>query len=130
MNPDESNPNGGTRDSHAQQAAADVIRSQIGSLYENDGHATSSPTQSASQPGTQTTPQSTSQAIDGNPYNRTRSTQPLPQAEQWKEYHSAWQNYYQKYYENFYTAQTTKPSVIGSSRSRTQKIRTVSKYLG
>lgn len=26
------------------------------------------------------------------------------QGEQWKRYHSAWQNYYQKYYESYYTA--------------------------
>lgn len=108
MNPEERNPNGGTRDVQAQQAAAaDVIRSQIGNLYD-DGKG---------EPSTSSTPQSTEE----NPYTRTRSTQPLPQAEQWKEYHSAWQNYYQKYYENFYTAQAAKPSVIGSGRSRTQQ---------
>jgi sortase A len=81
-----------------QMAAANVIRSRIDHLYESDlGVATEvTPTE----PNTQ------------NVYHRTHTQHPLPEAEQWKQYHSAWQNYYQKYYENYYTAQTgnAKPS--------------------
>lgn len=76
-----------------QAAAADVIRSQIGNLY--DGGQGEPTAQSAAQ-------------TDQNPYHREHDPHPQPQAEQWKEYHSAWQNYYQKYYENFYTAQSTR----------------------
>lgn len=101
MNPDNSSPGGdvpkpvptgpstpaATSDTAAQAATANVIRSQISALY-GDQH-TASPQPHA----------------DTNIYHRTHADRPQPQAEQWKEYHSAWQNYYQKYYENYYTYQ-------------------------
>ena len=81
-----------------QTAAANVIRSQIDSLYShtNSGRTTRS---TPIPERTQAAP------VDTNPYHRTHTPHPAPEAEQWKEYHSAWQNYYQKYYENYYTAQ-------------------------
>ena len=106
MNPDKSSPGGDLQgqsndqasdntspistpeESKAQQAAAaNVIRSQLDGLYDGTGSTTTEP------------------AVQENPYERTHTAHPLPQADQWKEYHSAWQNYYQKYYENYYTAQ-------------------------
>lgn len=117
MNPDNSNPNGGIRDlqdqplgddatpldvtttqndvTSQQKLAADVIRSQIGNLYE--GGATEA---------------AVTKELDANPYHREHNPHPLPEAEQWKQYHSAWQNYYQKYYENYYLAQATVPPVL------------------
>jgi sortase A len=95
MHPDKSNPpdgNSGNSDLQGpthQASAANVIRSQIENLYDNGQTAV---TTGAAQ-------------TDTNPYHRTHTQHPLPEAEQWKEYHTAWQNYYQKYYENYYTAQ-------------------------
>lgn len=66
----------------SRQAAAQIVRNQIDDLYANAG-----------------------QNDQSNPYNRTAAPHPQPQAEQWKQYHSAWQNYYQKYYEGYYSAQ-------------------------
>ena len=40
-----------------------------------------------------------------NQYERTHTPTPQPLAEQWKQYHSAWQDYYQKYYERYYASQ-------------------------
>lgn len=112
MNPDKSSPNDGARDlqtqsdldnsrtptpakARAQQsAAANVLRSQIDSLYSGGA--------SNEEPAQETT--------DSNPYHRTHTAHPTPQADQWKEYHTAWQNYYQKYYENYYTAEVAKSS--------------------
>ena len=37
------------------------------------------------------------------PYNNTYSEGPEPKSNDWKKYHSAWQDYYQKYYEGYYT---------------------------
>jgi sortase A len=71
-------------------AAANVIRSQIDSLYGDSPVA-------APQPQAQ-------QHV--NPYERTHNPHPQPEEEQWKQYHSAWQTYYQKYYEGYYAAQT------------------------
>ena len=79
-----------------QAAAANVIRSQIDSLY-------------GGQPADAPAEEPVAAQTDTNPYHRTHDPHPKPHAEQWKEYHSAWQNYYQKYYENFYTAQTAQP---------------------
>jgi len=91
-----------------QTAAADVIRSQIGTLYSGDTAATSTPAAAAAEP-------------DTNPYHREHSQHPLPEAEQWKQYHSAWQNYYQKYYENYYTAQAAVPPVLEVKESPSKK---------
>jgi len=94
MNPDKSSD----EDIKSQQsAAADVIRSQIGTLYTND----------AADPAAASSPQ-----VDDNPYHREHNPHPLPEAEQWKQYHTAWQNYYQKYYENYYTAKAATPPVL------------------
>ncbi|MBC7459185.1 sortase [Candidatus Saccharibacteria bacterium] len=100
MNPDKSSPDSGTRDvqnTPPQSAAANVIRSQIDDLY--SGNPASTPTAATT-------------AADTNPYHRTHSEHPAPQADQWKEYHSAWQNYYQKYYENYYIAQQKPASFV------------------
>lgn len=70
-----------------QDAAANVIRSQIDALY-GDSPVASAP-----------------QQADDNPYHRTHSPAPAPQADQWRAYHSAWQEYYQKYYEGYYASQ-------------------------
>lgn len=102
MNPDNSNDGGdlpGDDVRSQQAAAANVLRTQIDGLYGDETQvATTAP---SDQPAAQATQQA-------NPYHRTHSAHPKPEAEQWQEYHSAWQNYYQKYYENFYTAQPEK----------------------
>ena len=96
MNPDESSPD----DEKTQQtAAANVIRTQIDTLYSGEVHAESVV---KADPTSQAAPQSQQQT---GTYHRTHNPHPLPEAQQWAEYHTAWQNYYQKYYENYYTAQ-------------------------
>lgn len=77
---------------NSQQAAAQIVRSQIDALY--DVPATTPNTAEQPAPG---------QLEDVNPYDRTHSGHPQPQPDQWKQYHSAWQTYYQKYYEGYYT---------------------------
>lgn len=117
MNPDNSNSDSGTSDVHPQSQgsaptpqsdqlddkksqqslAADVIRSQIGNLYEG---------------GSGEVATETPQQTDPNPYHREHNPHPLPEAEQWKQYHTAWQNYYQKYYENYYAFQAAQPPAL------------------
>ena len=63
----------------SRRAAAKIIRSQIDNIYETS---------------------ETDGQID--PYDKTHLTHVDPRAEQWKHYHTAWQNYYQKYYEGYY----------------------------
>jgi sortase A len=87
-----------------RQAAANVVRSQIDSLYDNNG-----------QPVGQ---QIATQIEDINPYERTHSDNVQPDLEQWKQYHSAWQTYYQKYYEGYYTHHLK--SALGSASASSQ----------
>ena len=81
-----------------QDAAAQIVRDQLNSIYAGN---TTTPTP-------QTTPHANQQGNElriDNPYERTHQATPQPQADQWKQYHSAWQDYYQKYYERYYVNQ-------------------------
>jgi len=89
MRPEEKNTtqNGANITPPSQRAAAQIVRSQIDNIYEN-----------IDQPAPQK-----SQAEYVSPYERTHSANPKPDTDQWKKYHTAWQNYYQQYYEGYYT---------------------------
>lgn len=90
------------RDSSAQVAAVRVARSQLNHIY--DGHTTTPTPQTTPvaqvQEASAAAPQQSLEAE--NPYERTQANLAQVQAEQWKQYHSAWQDYYQKYYERYY----------------------------
>lgn len=85
----------------AQQAAAGIVRTQIDTIYQQN---TAQQTTAAPQPAETVTPQQPAdQHIAQNPYDRThKANRTKLQAEQWKHYHSAWQDYYQQYYERYY----------------------------
>lgn len=84
-----------------QDAATNVIRSQIDSIYNRDPNHTET-TSEAPQPQAPQQQVAPQQNIDTNPYERTHTQNRTIQADQWKQYHSAWQEYYQKYYEGYY----------------------------
>ncbi|MBC7943185.1 sortase [Candidatus Saccharibacteria bacterium] len=105
MSPDEDNPTSASAlpdpqranepassSASSQQAAADLLRTKIGTLYDSPSDVTDATPEPAP-----------SQLEYVNPYDRTHSNHPQPQPDQWKQYHSAWQTYYQKYYEGYYT---------------------------
>lgn len=80
-------------DEPSREAAARVIRSKIDTLFDQkDNSDTEQKTANTSTP-----------VEDINPYQRTHSEHVMPQDDQWKQYHTAWQNYYQQYYEGYYT---------------------------
>lgn len=103
-----------------RDAAADVVRQQIDSLYQNDPQYNHDPAAKTAQPATADTPAGDTKASPSNitagpgavtlstmssdsPYQRTHdenSHQTDPSA--WQKYHSAWQSYYQQYYERYY----------------------------
>ncbi|PKL31273.1 hypothetical protein CVV43_03375 [Candidatus Saccharibacteria bacterium HGW-Saccharibacteria-1] len=93
MRPDETNKvQGGAKNtSSSQQAAARLVRAQIDNIYDYNVNSEAA----------QVIPQQ--QIEDINPYQRTHTINPLPQSDQWKKYHTAWQSYYQQYYEGYYT---------------------------
>lgn len=127
-----------TRAAHPQQqeAAISILRSQIDSLYGDQSIASPDPvlqsqpvqagthsplasnpapaatvaTPAANTPLSQTSLQQDLQVE--SPYHRNHS-QGAPQhsavdTDQWKKYHSAWQDYYQKYYAAYYAHQSAK----------------------
>ena len=146
MKPENSSSGGNLTNSDPSQqnqnAAANVLRSQIDALYGNQNVVGPTGAQPQTQPQTQApivpgirpivqsrtiahpsvqnqpsqepeklatqavTPQEQPKLQDDNPYHRTHQAHPQPEAEQWKQYHSAWQTYYQKYYEGYYSAQS------------------------
>jgi sortase A len=70
-------------ESQQKEAAATIIRSQIDVTLD----------------------QAARKDQETNPYHRTHQQSTQPTAEQWQQYHSAWQDYYQKYYERYYVGQ-------------------------
>lgn len=77
-----------TPDETAKQKAADAARTQLERIYTHNP-----PNQTASQ-------QAQSAQASENPYQRTHQ-----ENFDWRNYHSAWQNYYQQYYQRYYWQQ-------------------------
>ena len=75
-----------------RDATVNVLRSQIDGLFDTEKNQTIESVQPV-----------ISQIENINPYERTHAEHIDPQADQWKQYHTAWQTYYQKYYEGYYT---------------------------
>ncbi len=94
-------PPASQRDSNAQAAAANIVRSQVDAIY--SGNTTTPTPQTTPVASEETVPQQ--ELADINPYERTQINPAQVQADQWKQYHSAWQDYYQKYYERYYVGQ-------------------------
>lgn len=100
-------------DSQGQAAAANVVRSQLDSIYSGDPVQPAATTQSSDLPSA---------------YRRTHDASHDAHAEQWKQYHSAWQDYYQKYYEHYYVgavqqvhrAYSQQPKSVPSNTSSAQ----------
>lgn len=122
-------------------AAADVVRSQIDTIYRQDPNLTTTVSQddtnvtpparnveSHTQPASSVSPgpgavnmQAThQQKTVENPYEQTQQAQHTVQSNEWQKYHSAWQSYYQQYYERYYVGQVqeAKKSLAASIPSR------------
>ncbi|NCU37838.1 sortase [Candidatus Saccharibacteria bacterium] len=118
--PRQAAPIGDARPSGAVQAA-DLVRGQIDSIYQNDPNATTPITPEPPKSGPidykpETKPQqpanlqlANQDSEATNPYDRTHSeNEHQLQASSWQKYHSAWQSYYQQYYERYYMSQVHK----------------------
>lgn len=100
-------------DEASRRATAEIARDQLNTIYRGN---TSTPTP-------QTTPVAPEQAPKeeetANPYERTQENPATVQADQWKQYHSAWQDYYQKYYERYYLGQVHQAKQELASKAQT-----------
>jgi sortase A len=88
------------KDTAAQVATAGIARNQLDSIYSGN---TTTPTPQTTPVAEKEPPQQTLETE--NPYERTQTNTATVQADQWKQYHSAWQDYYQQYYERYYVGQ-------------------------
>jgi sortase A len=101
-----------------QEAAANIVRAQIESIYSSAAGTEAPQAQTTATPQPQATVAQTPRQVQPqvqkipqvditseNPYERTHSKQATIQPDQWKAYHSAWQDYYKRYYEGYYTQQ-------------------------
>lgn len=84
-----------------RDAAANLIRDQINTIYTSEDDTKNEQPQSTAPRNVQsdTTYQ---QDINVNPYQRTQQPHRSIQNEDWRKYHTAWQEYYKKYYETYY----------------------------
>ena len=87
----------------SRDAAANLVRSQLDALYDTISDAATSTSAAPTPAATPKTPASSAHA---------RS----PQADQWQQYHTAWQEYYQKYYQQYYTGHIHK--IIENERQK------------
>jgi len=95
-------PTRGAGNEHHTEAAANIARGQLSAIY--SGNTTTPTPQTTPVPAEQHHVQQ--QPINhDSPYARTHHDATTVHAEQWKQYHSAWQDYYQKYYERYYIGQ-------------------------
>lgn len=107
---------GAARSQH-KEAAADAIRRELDGIYSGGSKQDTPHTTPIAQPSQaqstraeigQRVAQAQAAADDplqtSSPYDKTHSAPNLTQVEQWKQYHSSWQNYYQKYYEQYYVS--------------------------
>lgn len=85
----------------SQEAAGNVVRERIDTIYAQDPTHTTIANPEAE-----------------NPYDRSLNDNATKQVEQdqWQQYHSAWQDYYQKYYERYYIGQVHKARTVLEER--------------
>jgi sortase A len=103
------------RAANTQSAAANIVRSQIDSIYTNDAErsaATTSREPAATQP-------QQAELTNTNPYDRTQVNPAEVQADEWKKYHSAWQDYYRQYYERYYVGEVNRVQQELAARTTT-----------
>lgn len=72
-----------------RESATELIRKQLHNIYAGQEPAYNS--------------QAATQAKSQSSTAKTQQTTPVVDPDQWKQYHSAWQDYYQKYYQQYYT---------------------------
>lgn len=92
-------------DSRAQttEAAANILRGQINTIYDSPSQTPQSqPATPAAAPVNTLAAEQQPSSVATSPYGRTHENAHAIPTEQWKKYHSAWQEYYQQYYERYY----------------------------
>lgn len=120
------------REQH-REAAANIVRNELDAIYaggSNQDTPHTTPVNSAdSSPRTKAQAGQAMAASDdpASPYDKTHSSPSLTQAEQWKSYHSAWQQYYQKYYEQYYVSAVKQKLSSNDNKNKSDEPTTTTK---
>lgn len=95
---------------YQREAATNIIRNQIHGIYsETEQPPESTTAQTQTQPVTPAVNVQSDQAymqqqeLQADTYARTQQPRRSIQQDEWRKYHTAWQEYYKKYYESYYT---------------------------
>lgn len=105
------------RDTSTREAAANIARDQLASIY---GGNSRTPTPHTTPVAQQTEPSPTEPA-QNTAYERTHTpaVTTIP-ADQWQKYHSAWQDYYKQYYERYYMSKVSQASTAHHAQDLAQ----------
>lgn len=95
-------PSGVDPRAQTTEAAANIVRGQINNIYDSSQQTVEPQPQASADPILSPALEQQSSVETTNPYHRTHNSAHTIQTEQWKQYHSAWQEYYQQYYERYY----------------------------
>ena len=102
------------KNANHEVAAANIVRGQIEKIYDQDPNSTVAEAKPADTPEITETPdepitidhlRESGEQKTENPYDRTHSSKSQITDDQWRDYHSAWQDYYQQYYHRYYIGQ-------------------------
>lgn len=114
LNPQDDKRVAAHKNANHEVAAANIVRGQIEKIYDQDPNSTMAETEPADTPEITETPdepitidhlRESGQQKTENPYDRTHSSKSQITDDQWRDYHSAWQDYYQQYYHRYYIGQ-------------------------
>lgn len=105
------------RQHHTHVAAANVARTQLDHIYNGNTSTPTPQTTPVVQHHTSMDPERQTEDTTANPYERTHTPASTNiHSDQWKQYHSAWQEYYQKYYERYYVSQMQRAQKVLEER--------------
>lgn len=119
------------REQH-REAAANIVRGELDAIYAGGSDQATPHTTPVKNTSTQShtkaqAGQTMAAAADTtSPYDKTHTSPSLTnQADEWKSYHSAWQQYYQKYYEQYYVNAVKQKLGGGEDKKSDEPITTV-----
>ncbi len=102
------------KNANHEVAAANIVRGQIDKIYDQDPNSNMPKTKAAETTEIAETPdepitiehlRESGEQKTESPYDRTHDVKGQVTDDQWRDYHSAWQDYYQQYFHRYYIGQ-------------------------
>lgn len=124
-----------SRQQVAQGATAGIVRSQIENIFQQNAQQQATQQPEAVQPTPAQSAKAASFAENSHtspdsPYDRTHQADRTSLREnQWRQYHSAWQDYYQQYYERYYIGEVYRMKQTLDAHTNPANVRTAHENL-